>query len=385
MFLTYPNKKAENEILNLGLNSTFKVRTEGVDNYLIHSENLEALLYLQKNFKSSIDLVYIDPPFATDNIFTVGDGRSNTISNKKHGAIAYSDNLTGFEFIEFIRERLILLRELLSDKGSIYLHIDYKIGHYVKIIMDEIFGAENFRNDISRIKCNPKNFSRKAYGNQKDMILFYSKTKDIIWNEPRQDYSEEDIIRLFDKVDSEGKRYTTVPVHAPGETLNGDTGMPWKGISPPKGRHWRVSPSELDKLDALGRIEWSRNGVPRKIDYPENRKGMKRQDIWEYKDSQSPAYPTEKNLKMLEMIINASSNPDSLVLDCFAGSGSTLEAAHNTKRKWIGIDQSDIAINVIKSRLQRIPIDLFTQQPKYTFIEQDISQGKVETKDLKLA
>ena len=331
-------------------------------------------------------MVYIDPPFATDNVFTVGDSRSNTISNKKQGIIAYSDTLKGFEFLEFLRERLILLRELLSKRGSIYLHIDYKIGHYVKIIMDEVFGIENFRNDISRIKCNPKNFSRKAYGNEKDMILFYSKTKDIIWNEPRQEYKKEDITKLFDKVDSRGRRYTTVPVHAPGETVNGETGMPWRGKYPPKGRHWRVTPKELDALEAQGRIEWSKNGVPRKIDYPEHRQGMKIQDIWEYKDSQSPSYPTEKNLKMLEMLIQASSNENSIVLDCFAGSGATLEAAHNTKRKWIGIDQSDVSVNVIKNRLGKIPTDLFSSEPKYNFLKQDTSQrGLTVKQDLKLA
>jgi adenine-specific DNA-methyltransferase len=114
--------------------------------------------------------------------------------------IAYIDDLKGFEFIEFIRERLIIAKELLSDIGSIYLHIDYKIGHYIKIIMDEIFGIDNFRNDITRIKCNPKNFSRKAYGNIKDMILFYSKTKNVIWNEPKLPFSEKNKENLFKKL-----------------------------------------------------------------------------------------------------------------------------------------------------------------------------------------
>ncbi|NCC20679.1 hypothetical protein EOM33_06585, partial [Candidatus Saccharibacteria bacterium] len=97
----------------------------------------------------------------------------------KSATVAYSDQMTPPEYVEFMRERLILLRELLSDSGSIYLHIDNKMGHYIKVVMDEIFGVNNFKNDISRIKSNPKNFTRKAYGNQKDMVLFFAKSKPI--------------------------------------------------------------------------------------------------------------------------------------------------------------------------------------------------------------
>src|SRR5215213_4976356 len=102
------------------------------------------------------------------------------------GKTAYNDQLTGEEYLEFLSGRLKLMHEILADDGSIYLHIDYKMGHYVKVLMDKIFGQEHFINDITRIKCNPKNFSRKGYGNVKDMILFYSKTKNFVWNEARQ-------------------------------------------------------------------------------------------------------------------------------------------------------------------------------------------------------
>jgi adenine-specific DNA-methyltransferase len=115
--------------------------------------------------------------------------------------IAYIDKLKGAEFIEFIRKRVVFLRELLSDKGSFYFHIDYKIGHYVKILLDEIFGQENFKNDITRIKCNPKNFKRKGYGNLKDMILFYTKTSDFIWNEPMVPFTQQELERLYKKKD----------------------------------------------------------------------------------------------------------------------------------------------------------------------------------------
>ena len=159
-------------------------------NLLIHSENIDALNYLLAHgYRGKIDLVYIDPPFATGGNFTITNGRASTISNSRKGDVAYSDVLKGKEFIEYLRQRLLLLRELLSEQGSIYLHIDYKIGHYVKVMMDEVFGMENFRNDITRIKCNPKNFERIGYGNIKDLILFYTKSSSPVWHEPREKYS----------------------------------------------------------------------------------------------------------------------------------------------------------------------------------------------------
>ena len=145
-----------------------------MNNLLIHGDNIVAMKQLlDDGYKGKIDLVYIDPPFATGGVFGVdSDGRVATISKSNDSTIAYKDTLVGQEFIEFLRERVVLIRELLSDKGSLYLHIDYKIGHYVKVMLDEVFGIDNFRNDITRIKCNPKNFSRVGYGNIKDMILF---------------------------------------------------------------------------------------------------------------------------------------------------------------------------------------------------------------------
>ena len=172
MELTYNGKKTKKEILETLPQSELSKPIAKKENILINGDNLEALRILvhNSNLKGKIDLIYIDPPFATNGTFTISEERTSTISSSKKDEIAYTDNLLGEEFLEFLRERLILARELLSDRGSIYLHIDYKIGHYVKIIMDEIFGAENFKNDITRIKCNPKNFSRKAYGNIKDLI-----------------------------------------------------------------------------------------------------------------------------------------------------------------------------------------------------------------------
>jgi adenine-specific DNA-methyltransferase len=218
--------------------------------------------------------------------------------------------------------------------------------------MDEVFGYKNFINDITRIKCNPKNFSRKAYGNFSDMILFYAKNRDKqIWNDIKEPLSEDDIDRLYKKKHKKYGPYTTHPIHAPGETDDGDTGKEWKGMMPPKGRHWRYSRKELTRLDDAGLIEWSATGNPRKIVFAKDHDGKKVQDVWEFKDRGKSYvdYPTQKNQDLLERIILNSSQEDSLVLDCFAGSGSTLIAANKHNRKWIGMDNSEYSIKTVRN------------------------------------
>lgn len=371
MQLYSPNKKSEQEIFDSIPNIELAQLNDSVNpNLLIHSNNLIALkqLITKYNLAGKIDLIYIDPPFATNNTFTITNGRANTISNSSNGTIAYPDTLKGFDFIEFIRERLVLLKMLLSDKGSIYLHIDYKIGHYVKVVMDEIFGIENFRNDITRVKCNPKNFARKGYGNIKDLILFYSKSGNLIWNEPKTPYTEEDKIKLFPKTDKDGRRYTTIPLHAPGETQNGNTSKAFKGILPPSGRYWRSNVEVLEQWDNDGLIEWSDNGNPRKKIYFDEQEGKRMQDIWEFKDPQYPVYPTEKNSDLLDIIVKTSSNENSIVLDCFAGSGTTLKSAQTNGRQWIGIDQSDEAIKAITTKLDTVEGDLFVSKSDYKLL-----------------
>lgn len=354
--LSYYGKKNIDDILDsISDAKMIKIKNNPVyingDNFAVMSS------LLASGYKNSIDLVYIDPPFNTNQTFNVNGRRASTIS-RNGSIVAYSDNLEPFEYLEFIRERLILIKELLSEKGSIYLHIDCKMGHYIKIIMDEVFGSNNFLNDIARIKSNPKNFKRRAYGNQRDMILFYAKYKGKnIFNNITQELTEKEVESKFKKIDKDGRRYNTVPVHAPGETTIGETGGSWRNMLPPKGRHWRTSPKELDRLDKAGLIEWSKNGVPRIKKYADEHKGKKIQDIWSYIDPAYPLYPTEKNLDMLKMIIQQSSNQDSLIMDCFAGSGSTLLAAEQTGRKWIGIDQSKYSAKVVRERFNNVKFD----------------------------
>ncbi len=203
---------------------------------------------------------------------------------------------------------------------------------YIKLIMDEVFGAENFRSCITRKKSNPKNYTRNQYGNVSDYILFYSKSESYVWNRPVEAWTEERA-REYQYVDPvTGRRFMKVPVHAPG-VRKGETGQPWRGVMPPPGKHWQYAPSKLDELDAKGEIYWSKNGNPRRKVYLDTSLGVSVQDIWlDYRDAHNQmvhvtGYPTEKNIGLLHRIIEASSNPGDLVLDCFAGSGTTLVAA----------------------------------------------------------
>lgn len=345
--LSYPGKKPVEEILKQALRGKLKQMSKDASEEprgsFYFGDNFLILQHLCVSHRGKVDLIYIDPPFGTGQTFS-------NIQDEK----AYTDQAPDHRFLEFLRVRLILLKELLSEKGSLYLHIDKKLGHYVKVILDEVFGSENFLNDISRIKCNPKNFARKAYGNFSDMILAYAKNQDQhIWNEIREPLSEEEIQQLFPKRDPKRGPYTTHPLHAPGRTLEGDTGKEWKGLLPPAGRHWRYARKVLDELDEAGLIEWSDTGNPRKRVYARDHKGKKVQDVWEFKDKglSYVSYPTEKNHHLLDRIILQSSSPESLVLDAFAGSGSTLIRAHQAGRRWIGIDESPKALEIIRSNL----------------------------------
>ncbi|WP_164966723.1 MULTISPECIES: DNA methyltransferase [Aliarcobacter] len=348
--LNYANKKTYNEIKMNISPTNFKLEKSSIsNNLLIQGDNLSIMKKLLDTHKDKIDLIYIDPPFGTGQDFSLYDNDT-----------AYRDKLIKSDFLEFLRERLFIIYELLSEKGSLYLHIDKHISHYVKIILDEIFGYKNFINEITRIKCNPKNFDRKGYGNNTDSIFYYAKNRDKqIFNNITTPLEENEKNKLYDKILENGRRYTTHPLHAPGVTKCGDTGLEWRGMLPPKGRHWRYTIDVLENLYQNNLIEFSKTGVPRKIVFADEHKGKKKQDIWEYKDKGKSyiTYPTEKNHDMLSYIIQNSSNRNSIVMDCFGGSGSTAINAHLNGRKFITIDQSKIAINTMKENFKKYGIE----------------------------
>lgn len=327
---------------------------------LIYGDNFPVMSRMLANYQGKFDLIYIDPPFNTQSNFYASQERVAHISHSYSDHLAYADKLGFEEYLEYIRERLHLLSHLLSPQGTLYIHIDIKVGHYLKIILDEILGKQCFINEITRIKSNPKNFQRKAYGNQKDVIYVYVKAPgQNIFNNIKEKPNDRELLRLYPKKDASGRQYTTVPCHAPGETKNGATGGQWRGLLPPPGRHWRCAPEELEELDSQDLIEWSSNNVPRIKKFADQYEGKKIQDVWtEFKDPQYPIYPTEKNIAMLEQIVKQASNPNSLVLDCFCGSGAFLAAALRHGRRAIGIDSSRVAIEAAMKRpeLVRIPL-----------------------------
>ena len=228
----------------------------------------------------------------------------------------------------------------------------------IKLVMDEVFGTANYRNTIIRKKCNPKNYTRKAYGNVADFILFYTKTDQYTWHRPVEPLTEQSA-REYRYVEPEtGRHYMKVPVHAPGKR-NGASGEAWRGKLPPPGKHWQYTPQKLDAMDARGEIFWSESGNPRRKVYLDEHPGAGIQDIWlDFRDAHNQnieitGYPTEKNPGLLRRIIEASSNPGDLVLDCYAGSGTTMAVADNLQRRWIGVDRSAEAISTIFERFER--------------------------------
>lgn len=346
--LEYVGKKTVETVLSIRGRHFVARKGHLGTNRLYHGDNLEVLATLTRDEEvaGKVKLVYIDPPFATATIFE---------SRKQEHA--YHDLVVGPEFVESLRERLILVHRLLADDGALYLHLDERMAFHFRVILDEIFGAENFRSFITRKKCNPKNYTRKSYGNVADYILYYSKTNECVWNRPLEVWDEARAAKEYQYVDEQGRRYKKVPVHAPG-IRHGLTGKPWRGKLPPPGKHWQYPPATLDEMDARGEIYWSGTGNPRRKIYFENSQGVPVQNIWmDMRDAHNQniritGYPTEKPSAMLTRIIQASSNPGDLVMDCYSGSGTTLAVAAQLGRRWIGVDRSEEAIRTTLHRLE---------------------------------
>lgn len=319
------------------------------DNRLIHGDNLGALARMSEAGEQ-IDCVYTDPPYNTGRKFSTHAGED-----------AYNDAWPSDNaFYEFLRPRFDLLHGMLARHGWMYVHIDVRIAAYLRVLLlDPLFGAKCFRNEIVRVKSNPKNFDRRAYGNTTDRILVYSKWPSgrapdhAFWGDHRQPPTDEQLKKQFpNKEKGTGRRYATTPLHATGES-NGETGRPWRGKLPPKGKHWRRAPEILDEWDATGRLHWSRDGNAREIIYADEHRGNKIQDIWQYKDRglYHDLYPTEKNLAMLESVVLQACDEGGLVCDPFAGSSGTLVAAARNGRRFVGMDKGTVSMGVSLRRL----------------------------------
>ena len=247
--------------------------------------------------------------------------------------------------------RLLEMRRILKDTGSIYLHCDPTAGHYLKLLMDSIYGQANFRSEIIWKRSHGHN-SAKRYGPVHDTLLFYSKTDKYLWADARLPYDDAYVAQYFKFDDNDGRgRYWTGDLTGSG-TRNGATGEVWRGFDPTqKGRHWMYPPDVLDQMDADSRIYWPRTAIawPKLKRYLAEAKGLPLQDIFDDiyalqtmggNKRERVGYPTQKPLALLERIIKASSNEGDVVLDPFCGCATACVAAENLGRRWIGIDIS---------------------------------------------
>lgn len=304
-------------------------------------DNLELLRQMKDE---SVDLIYCDILYNTGKKFKNYDDRLGTPQ----------------QAMEWYRPRLVEMRRVLKDTGSIYIHCDYHLNSYLRVELDNIFGVECFRNELIRINCNPKNNSNN-FGRIYDNILYYVKNnKKFYFKTPTEQKSEDEIKRQYTKIYHDGRRYTTTPLHAKGETKNGESGKDWaslRGIIPiQKGHHWRYTHKTLNELDSSGLIEWSKNNVPRKIIFADERQDKNMQNIIEGHKSKGyennyVKYDTQKPKSLSEVIIKASSKEGELVADFFCGSGTSMVVAKELGRKYIGCDINPKAVEITNKRL----------------------------------
>lgn len=326
----------------------------GWRNKIYWGDNLQVMSHLIKNFRGQVKLAYIDPPFDSKADYKKNVGLNSSSTNNDYSAFEekqYTDIWSNDEYLQFIYERLILIKELLAEDGAIYVHLNHARVHLVRSILDEIFGSSNFKNDIIW-KNAPAKSHPQYFGRIKDTILFYVKSPTYIWNKQFGVISEE-YKASFNKKDERGF-YVTQPLHSghPAKIV-----PKWRGVKPPEGRGWAYKVETLDQFEAEGKIEWSEDGVPRLKRYLEEVEGAVIQDVWDDippvlpKSNAFLDYPTQKPEALLERIIRASSNYGDLIFDGFMGSGTTQVVAMKLGRRFLGADINLGAVQVTTKRL----------------------------------
>jgi adenine specific DNA methylase Mod len=338
-------------------------------NRLIWGDKKYVLPSLLPEFAGKVNLIYIDPPFNVGSDFsftaTIADNpdtdEDETTTFVKQPNIieqkAYRDTWgKGLDsYLQWFYETIVLLRELLADDGSIYVHLDWHVGHYAKVILDEVFGYENFRNEIVWRRSNSHN-DGKRFGIITDSIYFYTKSENWNFNKIFIPRTEEETIEEYPFIDEKTKRrYKSVSMNAAGQgepRLFGKYGI----IKPPSGTHWRWSQDRIDEAIEKKIIFFTKNGVPRYKQFADNIEGKQVQNLWfDFMALSSQAlermeYATQKPEALLERIIKASSNEGDLVLDCFCGSGTTAATAEKLNRRWITCDLGRFSIHTARKR-----------------------------------
>ncbi|MFZ0962782.1 MAG: site-specific DNA-methyltransferase [Terriglobia bacterium] len=336
-------------------------------NRLIRGDKKYVLPSLLPEFAGKVNLIYIDPPFDTgaDLPYTAtipedpDTPEDETTASTKEPSIleqkAYRDTWgRGLDsYLQWFYEAAVPLRELLAEDGSIYVHLDWHVGHYAKAVLDEVFGEWNFQNNIVW-KRGPGKSHPKSFGHNADFILFYTKSEQYTWNKQFQQLSDE-YLNSF-KEDERGE-YVTTPLHSGKPAKHVPV---WRGVTPPHGRGWAYKIETLEQFDQEGKIEWSSEGIPRLKRYLDEIEGAVVQEIWTdikpvLGKSSTFVYATQKPEPILERIVNASSKEGDLILDCFVGSGTTAAVAEKLNRRWIACDLGRFAIHTKRKRLLGIP------------------------------
>jgi DNA modification methylase len=345
-------------------------------NRLIWGDKKYVLPSLLPEFAGKVNLIYIDPPFDTGADFsftaTIPDHpdtpEDETAAFTKEPSIleqkAYRDTWgRGLDsYLQWFYETALLLRELLAEDGSIYVHLDWHVGHYAKAVLDEVFGQDNFINELVWKRTTSHGDTKQGarhFGGVHDTIFFYVNSPAYRFAMQFVPFSDEQVAQQYNKTDLNGRKYRLVTPTAakPG----GDTLYEWKGVRPPHGRFWAYSRAKMEEMDQAGLLYYSSTGQPYIKYFLEDRPGVGAQSIWTDVPPLAPValervdFPTQKPEALLERIIKASSNEGDLVLDSFVGSGTTAAVAEKLNRRWIACDLGRFAIHTARKRLLGIP------------------------------
>jgi DNA modification methylase len=361
-------------------------------NTLFYGDNLPILReYIPDQ---SVDLIYLDPPFNSNRSYNVlfrdesgqeAEAQITAFEDTWHwnesAEATYAELVAGtggrvgemiaalrgfigtnqmMAYLVMMAARLVELHRVLKPTGSLYLHCDPTASHYLKIVLDAVFGIRNYRTEIvwkrSSAHSDTKQ-GRKLHGRVHDVILFYTKSETWVWNPVYTPYDQSYIDTFYRYVEEEtGRRYRMGDLIAakPG----GDTSYEWKGVRPYKGRYWAYSRERMEQFEREGRLVYTKTGMPCYKRYLDEMPGVPLQDMWTdiapALGAQDLGYPTQKPLALLERIIRASSNPGDVGLDPFCGCGTAIIAAQGLGRRWIGIDITHLAIALNKYRLQQM-------------------------------
>jgi DNA modification methylase len=334
-------------------------------NLLFHGANKDVLAWLLAHgYRGKVNLVYIDPPFdsGADYVRQVQlrgirvakvEGEAHSLGEQ----IQYTDIWINDTYLQFMYERLSLLKELLADDGSIYLHCDSSRNHLLRCLMDEIYGSDRFRSEIVWKRSTPKGNLTRNFGSAYDTILYFTKSDDFTWNQQFIPHSPEYVEKYYSQVEKEtGRRYQLTSLLSPA-TDRPNLTYEFHGHR----RVWRYTKERMLELEKRGRvIVPQEGGMPREKRYLDEMQGTPLQDLWtdvypvNAMAAEREYYPTQKSESLLTRIIEASSNPGDLVLDCFAGSGTTVAVAQRLGRRWVASDINRGAIQTTSKRLQAV-------------------------------